>query len=270
MSTDWSDLARPPLSVRRLQRAFAGDGLWRDVRVVAATASTNREVAAAARGGAAEGLVVIAEQQTAGRGRLDRSWESPARAGVLLSVLLRPRADVATWPLIPLVTGLAAVEAILAVARLEVMLKWPNDVVVDGVKLGGILAERVDDAVVVGVGINVSTRRDELVTAASTSLALAGGGTDREILVKELLRAFARRYAAWQDTAGTAASVIPAYRERCETIGRQVDVELPGGQVVRGTATGVDDTGRLLLREQATGAERALLVGDVTHVRKVD
>jgi BirA family biotin operon repressor/biotin-[acetyl-CoA-carboxylase] ligase len=270
MSTDWSDLARPPLSVARLQRAFTGGDLWRDVRVVATTASTNREVAAAARDGAAEGLVVIAEQQTAGRGRLDRSWESPPRAGVLLSALLRPRADVATWPLLPLLTGLAAVEAVLAVARLDVMLKWPNDVVVDGRKLGGILAERVDDAVVVGVGINVSTRRDELVVGTATSLALERGGTDREILVKEVLRALARRYAAWQDTAGAAASVIPAYRERCETIGRQVDVELPGGQSVRGTATGVDDAGRLLLRDEMTGSERALLVGDVTHVRKVE
>jgi BirA family biotin operon repressor/biotin-[acetyl-CoA-carboxylase] ligase len=270
MSTDWSDLARPPLSVARLQRAFAAGDLWRDVRVVATTASTNREVATAARDGAAEGLVVIAEQQTAGRGRLDRSWESPARAGVLLSVLLRPRVDVATWPLIPLLTGLAAVEAVLAVARLEVMLKWPNDVVVGDRKLGGILAERVEDAVVVGVGLNVSTRRDELAIGTATSLALEGGGTDREILVKELLRSCARRYAAWQDTAGAAASVIPAYRERCETIGRQVGVELPGGQLMRGTAIGVDDSGRLLVRDETTGTEQALLVGDVTHVRKVD
>jgi BirA family transcriptional regulator, biotin operon repressor / biotin---[acetyl-CoA-carboxylase] ligase len=268
VTSAWNDLSRPPLSAARLARAFSGEGLWRDVRIIAATASTNADVAELARVGAAEGLVVVAEQQTAGRGRLDREWQSPPRAGVLLSALLRPPVDVAAWPMIPLLAGLAVVEALLAVGQVEAGLKWPNDVLVDELKLGGILVERVDDAVVVGIGVNVSTRAGELPVATATSLALVGGATDREILVKEILRSLDRRYTAWRDTAGSSATVIPAYRERCETIGHHVDVQLPGGDVVRGLASGIDDDGRLLVDDDA-GDHHAFLVGDVTHVRKV-
>jgi BirA family biotin operon repressor/biotin-[acetyl-CoA-carboxylase] ligase len=141
-------------------------------------------------------------------------------------------------------------------------------VMVDGLKLAGVLVERVDDAVVVGVGLNVSTRPEELPVATATSLAIAGGTTDREIIAKEVLRALARRYTAWHDTAGASTSVIPAYRERCETIGHRVELSVPGGDVVRGEVSAIDDSGRLVLREDATGIERAWLVGDVTHVRK--
>jgi BirA family biotin operon repressor/biotin-[acetyl-CoA-carboxylase] ligase len=263
----WSDLSRPPLSVARLNRALGAGPVWREIRVLDSTESTNAEVAGAARGGAAEGLVVIAERQSAGRGRLDRQWSSPARAGVLMSALLRPQAEVSTWPLLPLLTGLAVVEAVLAVGQVEATLKWPNDVLVDDRKLAGILVERVDDAVVVGIGLNVSTKADELPTATATSLAISGGATDREIIAKEVLRALARRYEAWRETAGASASVIPAYRERCETIGRRVELQLPGGDTVRGEVTAIDDHGALILRD-ATGAERAWLAGDVTHVRK--
>jgi BirA family transcriptional regulator, biotin operon repressor / biotin---[acetyl-CoA-carboxylase] ligase len=268
VTSPWSDLSRPPLSGARLRRAFGAGSVWREVRVLDTAESTNVEVAAAARGGAGAGLVVIAEEQTAGRGRLERQWSSPPRAGVLMSVLLRPTVEVATWPLIPLLTGLAAVEAVAAVGRVEASLKWPNDVMVDERKLGGILVERVDDAVVIGIGLNVSTRDVELPVTTATSLAIAGGSTDREILVKEVLRALERRYTAWHDTGGSMASVIPAYRERCETIGHRVELALPGGDVVRGVAIDVDDSGRLVVRDDATTGERAWLVGDVTHVRK--
>jgi BirA family biotin operon repressor/biotin-[acetyl-CoA-carboxylase] ligase len=177
---------------------------------------------------------------------------------------------VSDWPLIPLLAGLAVVEALVSVGRVEASLKWPNDVMLDDRKLGGILVERVDDAVVVGIGLNVSLRTDELPVGTATSLAIAGGVTDREILLKEVLRALERRYRLWHDTAGDMASVIPAYRERCETIGRHVELQLPGGDVVRGMATAVDDTGRLVVRDDATGALRTWLVGDVTHVRKAE
>jgi BirA family biotin operon repressor/biotin-[acetyl-CoA-carboxylase] ligase len=269
VTSAWSDLSRPPLSAARLARAFGGESRWRDVRIVTSTSSTNADVAALARAGAPEGLVIVAEQQTAGRGRLDRQWESPPRAGVLLSALLRPAVEVASWPLISMLAGLAVVEALLAVGQVEAGLKWPNDVLVDDLKLGGILAERVDDAVVVGIGVNVSTRASELPVDTATSLALVGGATDREILIKEILRSLDRRYSAWCDTAGSGATVIPAYRERCETIGHRVDVHLPGGVLVQGKASGIDDDGRLLVRDDA-GAEHAFLVGDVTHVRKVN
>jgi BirA family biotin operon repressor/biotin-[acetyl-CoA-carboxylase] ligase len=186
---------------------------------------------------------------------------------VLLSVLLRPRGVTpSAWPLSGLLTGLAVVDALGAVARIDAALKWPNDVLVDDAKLGGILVERVEDALVVGVGLNVSTRRDELPLETATSLGLVGGATDREMLVKELLRALERRYLHWLDHGGVSSSVVPAYRERCETIGRQIELRLPGGDVVRGLAIDVDDSGHLVVRE-AGGAERSWQAGDVIHVR---
>jgi BirA family biotin operon repressor/biotin-[acetyl-CoA-carboxylase] ligase len=241
--------------------------VWREVLVLETVDSTNSVVAARARAGEPDGLVVVAEEQSAGRGRLDRTWSAPPRSGVLLSAMLRP-AGVASsaWPLTGLLTGLAVVEALGAVARVDAALKWPNDVLIDGAKLGGILIERVDDALVVGIGLNVSTRREELPVETATSLALVGGATDREMLVKELLRALERRYVSWVDQGGVSSAVVPAYRERCETIGRQVELRLPGGDVVRGLASDVDDSGHLVVRE-AGGTERSWQAGDVTHVR---
>ncbi|HVV77915.1 MAG TPA: biotin--[acetyl-CoA-carboxylase] ligase [Mycobacteriales bacterium] len=266
MISAFSDLSRPPLSAARLQRALVGD-LWRQVEVVERADSTNADLAAKARAGAAEGLVLVAEQQTAGRGRLDRRWESPPRAGLTFSVLLRPSLDAAQLSLLPLIAGLATVEAVSTVGRVEATLKWPNDVLVEGRKLGGLLVELAGGAAVVGIGLNVSTRDDELPVETATSLLLAGGVTDREPLLKEVLRALARRYAEWR-WSGDPASVLPAYRERCETIGADVELELPGGEVVRGIAMDVDDTGRLLVRDEKTGESQAWLVGDVTHARK--
>jgi BirA family biotin operon repressor/biotin-[acetyl-CoA-carboxylase] ligase len=266
MTSPWTDLGRPPLSASRLKRDLAGD-LWREVTVVEEAVSTNADLALAARAGAAEGLVLIAEHQSWGRGRLDRRWESPARAGLTFSVLLRPSLDLAQLSLLPLIAGLATVEAVSAVCDVDAMLKWPNDVLVDGRKLGGLLVEIAGGAAVIGIGLNVSTREDELPIETATSLLLVGGGTDREPLLKEVLRALSRRYSAWR-WSGDPTSVLPAYRERCETIGTEVALELPGGQIVRGIAVDVDDTGRLVVADADTGDRQAWLVGDVTHVRK--
>jgi BirA family biotin operon repressor/biotin-[acetyl-CoA-carboxylase] ligase len=241
--------------------------MWREVRVVTTTASTNADVAAAAAAGAAEGLVVVAEHQDSGRGRLDRPWESPPRSGVLLSVLVRPDVRAAALPLLPLLTGTAVVEAVRAVGRVEAGLKWPNDVLVGDRKLGGVLVERTGDgAVVIGLGLNVSTRLDELPVPTATSLAVEGGRTDRESLVKEVLRALARRYNTYVKAEGAPESVLPAYREICETINRRVAVHVPGGEPVTGLAVAVDDGGMLVVRED-DGRERAWSAGDVIHVR---
>jgi BirA family transcriptional regulator, biotin operon repressor / biotin---[acetyl-CoA-carboxylase] ligase len=259
MTSRWSDLSRPPLSATRLDRAFAHHPVWREVQLLIETESTNALAGAAVRDGAAEGLVILAEEQTSGRGRLDRTWQSPPRAGILMSMVLRPTVSPASWPLLSLLAGLSVVEAVVAVGKVDAVLKWPNDVLFGGKKLGGILAERVEDAVVVGVGLNVSTRAEELPVEQATSVAIA---------VKEVLRAFGRRYVEWRDTFGDASSVLPAYRERCETIGHQVRIDLPAGDVVTGIATDVDDEGCLVVRDDHTGTERAWRVGDVTHVRR--
>ncbi len=229
------------------------------------TASTNADLAAAARRGEAAGLVLLAEEQTSGRGRLDRRWEAPARACVLGSALLRPAPPPPAWPLVGLLAGVAVAEALRSVAEVPAVLKWPNDVLLSGRKVAGILAERVDDAVVVGIGVNVSVRAGELPVPTATSIALEGGVADRESLAKEIFRAFGRRLATWTEANGAPSAVVPAYREICDTIGREVVVELPGGSRMPGLAQAVDDSGRLVVR-RPDGSTEALSVGDVVHV----
>jgi BirA family transcriptional regulator, biotin operon repressor / biotin---[acetyl-CoA-carboxylase] ligase len=269
----YSDLTRPPLSERALQAALLREGGWRRLEVVESTGSTNADLAERARAGEPEGLVRVAELQTGGKGRLDRGWVSPPRAGVTVSVLLRPRAPQAAWGWVPLLTGLAAVRAVRETCGLPAVVKWPNDVLVEGTgglderaarKLAGILAEVPEPAaVVVGIGLNVSTTRGELPVATATSLLLEGAATtDRDTVLRALLRSLRATYDSWQDDPEPTRA---AYREVCDTLGRPVAVTLPDGRSLEGEATGVDDAGRLLLwdgtRETAVGA------GDVVHVR---
>ncbi|WP_033340768.1 biotin--[acetyl-CoA-carboxylase] ligase [Catenuloplanes japonicus] len=284
----YSDLGRPPLNERVLRRALlVPGGLWRRLEIRAETGSTNADVAAAARDGEPEGLVIVAERQVAGRGRLGRTWESPARAGLSLSVLLRPAAPdeargwaavpPAAYGWLPLLTGVALHESVRRVTGLETSLKWPNDLLVpmangDEGKTAGILAEGVSGAVVMGAGLNVSLREDELpdrpTGPPATSLLLAGAeDADREPLLKAFLRSLADWYARWRDTTGDpeASGLRAAYREACGTIGRRVRVLLPDGAEVSGFVTGVDDDARLLLR--TPDGDRPLAAGDVVHLR---
>lgn len=284
----YSDLGRPPLNERSLRRALlVPGGLWRRLEVRAETGSTNADVAAAARDGEPEGLVIVAERQVAGRGRLGRTWESPARAGLSLSVLLRPgtpdeargwaAVPVAGYGWLPLLAGVALHESVHRVTGLETSLKWPNDLLVpladgDEGKTAGILAEGVPGAVVMGVGLNVSLRADELpdrpTGPPATSLGLAGApDADRDPLLKAFLRSLADWYARWRDATGDpgASGLRAAYRKSCGTIGRRARVLLPDGTEVSGLVTGVDDDARLLLRTPA--GDRPLAAGDVVHLR---
>ena len=250
----YGDLDRPPLRARPLQRALAPDG-WR-VEVVPTAGSTNAVVAARARAGEPAGLVVVAEAQTAGRGRLDRAWTSPPRAGLTLSALVRPDLPPVRWPWLPLLTGLAVAEALRAQAGVEAVLKWPNDVLVDGRKLCGVLAEVPETgAAVLGIGLNVTTRAEELPHAAATSLLLEGATTtDRDTLLRAVLRSLT-------DVLADVDASRAAYRERCSTLGQSVRVHLPGDVTTDGTAEAVDDDGRLVVSGTAYGA------GDVVHLR---
>lgn len=258
----YEDLDRPPLQTRSLTRNLPAP--WREVRVLDSIGSTNDYVAALARGGAPEGLVVVAEHQFLGRGRLDRTWASPPRAGLTFSVLLRPAVPAAVRPWLPLLLAAAAAEALSARCDLDVSLKWPNDLLVQGRKLGGVLAESTGDAVVVGFGINVSTRRDELPRDDATSLSLETGGVvDRGPVLLALLRTMGPAYTTWRGDAEEAAY---RYRERCDTVGRAVRVTLPGDVVLAGEAVAVDLAGRLVVRA-ADGSETAVSAGDVVHVR---
>ena len=259
----YEDLDRPPLRADALTRALAADG-WR-VEVLATAGSTNALLAERARGGEPAGLVLVAEEQTAGRGRLDRTWVAQARAGLTFSVLLAPALPVARWPWLPLLTGLAVVRALREQAGVDAVLKWPNDVLVGGRKLGGLLAEvPVPGLVVMGIGLNVTTRRAELPHALATSLVLEGSAvTDRDLLLRAVLRELGGVLAGdlAGDQAGDLAGAQAAYRALCCSIGARVRVELPGGACVEGTAEAVDAGGRLVVDGVAYGA------GDVVHLR---
>ncbi|MGZ4426834.1 MAG: biotin--[acetyl-CoA-carboxylase] ligase [Nocardioidaceae bacterium] len=259
---------RPPLDSSALAVLAPG---WR-VEVLDASPSTNAAVADRARRGEDEGLVVAAEHQTAGRGRLDRVWVTPARAALTFSVLLRPGAvPAARWPWLPLLAGVAAVEGVRRAAGVDAVLKWPNDVLVGDGKLAGILVERVESAgalaAVVGIGLNVSSTRAELPVETATSLALEGATSlDRTALLAAILAALRDEYDVWRVARGDpAGSLRPSYTRLCATVGQQVRVALPGGGQLTGEATGVDDGGRL---EVATpDGPRVLGAGDVVHLR---
>jgi BirA family biotin operon repressor/biotin-[acetyl-CoA-carboxylase] ligase len=267
----FSDLDRPPLRGRDLQRALLRDpGPWTSVRVLDSVASTNAEVATMARAGAESGTVLVAESQTAGRGRLDRTWTAPARSGLTFSVLLRPGEVAAgSWGWFPLLAGVAVAGALGPLAELDVRLKWPNDVLVGDRKLAGVLAERVEDALVLGIGINVSLRPDELPVPTATSLHIEGSTVvDRVPVLLAVLRSMGRLYGEFADASGDAdaSGLRSSYRGLCSTLGMTVRAELPGGRVVDGTATDVDESGRLVVR--TSGGIEPIGAGDVVHLAR--
>lgn len=205
----WSDLDRPPLNVTALRRGLLRpDALWTSLEVVESTGSTNTDLAGRARTGAVgEGAVLVAEEQTAGRGRLERTWTAPPRSGLFLSVHLEPGdIPVERWGWVPLLAGVAAATGLAKSAGVDMSLKWPNDLLVsvegEERKTGGILGEFAGDGIVVGLGINVSLRADELPAPTAGSLALAGAvSTDRETLLRAVLRSLEDWYGRWKAAA---------------------------------------------------------------------
>jgi BirA family biotin operon repressor/biotin-[acetyl-CoA-carboxylase] ligase len=281
----WSDLDRPPLNAAGLRRALIRPGsLWTSLDVVDVTGSTNSDLAArvtGAAGGAepAEGAVLVAEEQTAGRGRLDRSWTAPARSGLFFSMLLRPGDDVPVerWGWLPLLTGVAVATGLARAAGVDTSLKWPNDLLVpvggEERKAGGILAERAGrDAVVIGVGLNVTLRADELPVPTAGSLALADAlSLDRETLLRAVLRSIEQWYGDWRAAGGgPAASRGPGGDAAgCATLGRTVRAELPGGRDLTGEAAALDGDGRLVIAT-AAGDRETVAAGDIVHLRTAE
>ncbi|MFD7626113.1 biotin--[acetyl-CoA-carboxylase] ligase [Streptomyces sp. NPDC059851] len=271
----WSDLDRPPLNAAALQHALVtGGGLWSSVEVVPSTGSTNTDLAARAAE-LPEGAVLVAEEQTAGRGRLDRSWVAPARSGLFFSVLLKPGGAVPQerWGWLTLLAGVATAAGLARAAGVDTALKWPNDllVTVEGQerKAAGILAERVADGIVIGIGLNVTLTEDELPVPEAGSLALAKATvTDREPLLKAVLRSLEQWYGNWREAGGdpAASGLQEAYAAQCATLGRHVRADLPGGRSLTGTAEAVDAEGRLVVRTEE-GVHEAVGAGDVVHLR---
>jgi BirA family biotin operon repressor/biotin-[acetyl-CoA-carboxylase] ligase len=244
---------------------------WARVSVVPETASTNLDLLEDPA--APDRSLHLAEHQFAGRGRLDRTWTSPPTAGLTFSVLVRPTVSMLHWGWLPLLAGVAVHEAIAATG-VGVALKWPNDVLAGSGespdefgKVGGILTQTSGDAVVVGIGLNVSTNQAELPVETATSLLLSGGAEmDRQELLVAILTRFDARYSQWTDFGGDAeaAGLAAAYRAACATIGRLV-VARGADFAVSGRAIGVDATGRLLV--ETDGGEQAISAGDVEHIR---
>ncbi|MFD8405777.1 biotin--[acetyl-CoA-carboxylase] ligase [Streptomyces anulatus] len=272
----WSDLDRPPLNRTALRRGLLRpDALWTSLEVVESTGSTNTDLAGQARGGAVgEGTVLVAEEQTAGRGRLERTWTAPPRSGLFFSVYLEPGGiPVERWGWVPLLAGVAAATGLAKSAGVDMSLKWPNDllVAVDGQerKTGGILGEFAGDGIVVGLGINVSLRADELPAPTAGSLALAGAvSTDRETLLRAVLRSLEDWYGRWKAADGDAAAsgLQAAYAAGCATLDRTVRAELPGGTSLVGEAVAIDGDGRLVLSTEG-GLRQPVSAGDIVHLR---
>ena len=244
---------------------------WPAPQVKETTGSTNDDVTALADAGAPEGTSVVAEQQTAGRGRQGREWVSPMGAGLWVSVLVRA-GDVPKerWGWLSLVAGLAARDAIRSATGVKALLKWPNDVVVETAacggsegprKLGGILSQvERDDAIAVGIGINVSMRSADLPVPQATSIFLEGGTCDREALLAALLASLEERIEQWRAADPAFAE---DYREACLTIGRLVDVALPDGHRIEGVVTGIDADGHLKVMDGEIMS--TITAGDVIH-----
>lgn len=247
--------SRPRLDQAALQAAAGSP--W-SVRLYDAADSTNALAASAPE----RDLVVVADHQQAGRGRLDRTWVTPPGAALTFSAVVDPRVDAPWWSLVPLVAGYAVARAVHGTV------KWPNDVLVEDHKLCGILVERVQSPAagtplaVIGIGINVSQTRAELPVESATSLALTGLDTDRTVLFGDVLH----QLRTWLDIlAQSPQAFVGHYRAQCSTVGQSVRIELPGERDLLGEAAGIDEYGRLLVETEKGPVPVA--AGDVVHVR---
>lgn len=254
-----------------------GGGSWRSVTVFPKVSSTNTVALALAQAGCPTGVVLVADLQTEGRGRLDRAWEAPAGTSAMFSVVLIPSGPDHEWGILPLLAGVAISEAVEFVTGVRVSLKWPNDLVIRdedapsgrGGKVGGLLSEFDPEsgAIILGVGLNVDLSQDDLPVSSATSLTLAGVPRERRAkLIGRALSRIEHWFTAW-DAVGTDAAALDrllmAYRERCISVGAQIEVSRPGSPNLVGRGTGIGPRGELLV-ETADGVE-AVTVGDVVH-----
>ena len=241
-----------------------------DVAVLEELGSTNTELMERARAGGAEGLVVVADHQTAGRGRLGRTWSAAPGTALLVSVLLRPPLPIGEVPVVLMAAGLAACDAVEAAAGFRPKLKWPNDMVAGHRKLAGLLTESSggdDPAIVLGLGVNVSTGAypPELAGEATSCQEVAGRPVDRAEVLMSLLTALESRYTTVLSPGGRS-STLDAYRADSATLGRRVRVELTTGPPLEGQASRLADNGELVVTDD-DGAEHLINVGDVKHLR---
>ncbi|MEB7505287.1 biotin--[acetyl-CoA-carboxylase] ligase [Arthrobacter koreensis] len=291
MHLHYSSMERPPLEPERLQsRLVAPEGPLARLDVVAETGSTNTDLADAARlvpSQYPDLSVLTAELQTAGRGRLGRSWQAPERSSLFVSVLLRPvNAEGRPLPTqaygwLSLLAALSLTKSVAARTGVEPRLKWPNDVLVDGRKLAGVLAQLVPEtsgnppAVVVGTGLNVSlTDEDQPVPTATSLLMEYASTTDRNVLLEDYLLQLAGDYRSFCAVEGDALAPWPdgvSLRDRVAgrmvTLGQPVRAELPGGGALTGRAVELDAYGGLVVVDTEAGQRHTVTAADVVHLR---
>lgn len=290
MTPRYSNLERPGLDEAGLRESLCSPrGPYGRLELVEATGSTNTDLAQAAAQNPGEWpdlSVLTAEEQTAGRGRLDRMWVAPERSSLFVSVLLRPRnrdgrpLPTQSYAWMSLLAALALCESIEERTEISPQLKWPNDVHVDGRKLAGVLAQLVPGAdaeppaVVVGSGVNVSLTDQELPVPTATSLLLEyATTTDRNVLLKAYLRRLAAHYAEFTAVDGDASrpwsdgtALLARVSSRMVTLGQDVQADLPNGTVITGRAMNLDRYGALVVRDQ-DGERHTVSAGDVVHLR---
>lgn len=266
---------RPPLDVAGVRRDLVGPGRpLRHLEVVESTGSTNADLLERRDLGMdIAGLVLVAEHQSAGRGRHGRRWASPAGSQITFSLGVEASGTPpAGWGWLPLLTGVAVADAVGATTGIEARLKWPNDILVGSDKLGGILAEVAapDPVIVVGVGLNVTLTALEVGELApgsrATSLLMLGSTMlDRSALLGSILAELTARIDRWKIRGGADASLVSDYRRRSCTLGNRVRALLPGDREITGIATDLDELGQLLID---TGDQTvAVSAGDITHLR---
>ncbi len=265
---------RSPLDAPALRSALAGPGRpWRRLDVVGETGSTQADLLdRAAAGEDIDGVVLLAEHQTCGRGRHGRHWSAPPRTQLALSVGVDAQTVPASgWGWLTLATGVAVADALAEATGIDVGLKWPNDVVVGAAKLAGILAEVAapKPAVVVGLGVNVTMTAEEAPDPVATSLAMLGSPVaDRNLLADRVLRELATRIEAWRAAAGTDPVLMADYRRYNRTLGARVRASLPGDRQIEGVADAIDELGRLRID---TGEQTVTVsAGDITQLRPGD
>ncbi|TRW80499.1 biotin--[acetyl-CoA-carboxylase] ligase [Mycolicibacterium sp. 018/SC-01/001] len=256
---------RAGLSADALRSALDAT-IWRRVDVVEETGSTNADLVGRAAGGEdIAGAVLLAEHQSAGRGRHGRRWSAPPRSQISMSVGVDTTGvPPDRWGWLPLLTGLAVAETVQS-HGVDATVKWPNDVLVGTQKLAGILAEVAAPVVVVGVGLNVGFDANDAPDPNAVSLAMLGHDVDRTELAVGLLGALSERIAQWR---AADAALPDDYRRVSSTIGTRVRALLPGDDQITGIAAAVDDGGRLIIDRNGTTV--TVSAGDITHLRPAD
>ena len=274
---------RAPLDVTGVRHDLVGPGRpLRRLDVVETTGSTNADLLARrAAGEDIDGTVLVAEHQTAGRGRHGRSWSAPPRSQIALSLGVDASGlPSAGWGWLPLLAGVAVVDAVHATTGLDPVLKWPNDILIgrneQAGKLAGILAEvaprssrppsPAGPVIVIGLGLNVTLTAEEAPDPRATSLLMSGSSMlDRNALLGSILAELTLRIDRWRSAGGPDPTLIADYRRHSATLGRRVRAVLPGDREIIGTATDLDELGQLHID---TGAQNiAVSAGDITHLR---